>query len=121
MNKSLVKVAVKKAEESKHAFRVGAVLFSGSNIIAAACNDSAYVGFMRKLMAFPSRHAEVEVVRNIPRETLKGSEVLVVRITKKGLLAYSKPCKPCTKLLTSCGIRRVHYVAKDGSLAKMTL
>lgn len=54
-------------------------------------------------------HAELDALLGVYTDTI-GLDAAVVRVTKTGLLASSKPCKTCWNLLLDAGIRRVYYV-----------
>ncbi|BAU80005.1 hypothetical protein A9K97_gp346 [Tokyovirus A1] len=45
-------------------------------------------------------------------------EFYVVRILNDGSLAMAKPCNCCSKLLGSCGIKRVWYSTETGEFRK---
>lgn len=93
--------------------RVGAIIVTCSGRIATGHN---------KLKTHPrspsawSIHAEVDAVLNIPRGALHGATICVVRVTKKGLLAMSRPCAGCMGILLECGIARIVFSGRDRQL-----
>lgn len=59
-------------------------------------------------------HAEIMAIR-------KAKEIdalLVVRVTAKGDLADSKPCKICMEAIKDCGIKFIYYSNKNGSIIR---
>lgn len=71
-----------------------------------------------------SIHAEDNVIRNLPMNTKRSKKVdmLVIRVTKTGELALSKPCihcilLMCTRLPTKgYALRDVYYSTAQGTL-----
>lgn len=58
-------------------------------------------------------HAEVAALR---QAKLRADALTVVRITKDGFLANSKPCKICRELLQDLGVKDVYYSTNEGTL-----
>lgn len=65
-----------------------------------------------------SAHAEMAVLLKLShmKHSAKGLDLFVVRFTKRGERAVSKPCKYCMKHIREAGIRKVHYIDWDGEL-----
>lgn len=65
----------------------------------------------------PSTHAEIDAYCKIKnyRNTPKKLDLFVVRITKTGKIAESKPCMHCIKILgkTRLQIQNVYYSTND--------
>jgi deoxycytidylate deaminase len=62
-------------------------------------------------------HAECDAIRKIPRGLLRGSIVLVVRVTKdRGTARLSKPCKKCMQMMRANHIDRVLYTTDFDTL-----
>lgn len=93
--------------------RVGAVIASKRHVLSIGTN---------KLKTHPrspspwSIHAEVDAVLGLPRAALHGSTICVVRLTKRGLLAMSKPCAGCVGVLLEAGVKTVLYSGRDRGL-----
>lgn len=73
--------------------------------------------------AYMSFHAETTSILNyIKKKTsgkkrnrnIKGFDILVVRISKTGQLAMSKPCRKCLEFMKKYPIRRVYYSIDGG-------
>ena len=58
-------------------------------------------------------HAEVDAIknalRNISKENLKQSILVVVRVMKDGETSMSAPCKCCKSFIEKCGIKTTYY------------
>src|SRR5258705_953240 len=106
----LSKLATRAAGQSTLRQRVGAIIVTRSKFVVAGHN---------KLKTHPrspsiwSIHAEVDAVIGVPRDELKGATICVVRVTKQGLLAMSKPCSGCMGILLECKIARIGFSGSD--------
>jgi len=60
-----------------------------------------------------SIHAEVDAINNalrkIPKENLKQSILIVVRVLAEGDISLSAPCKCCSDFIKKCGIPWTYY------------
>lgn len=120
-NKSIVRVAHTVALQSEHLMKVGAVLFKGGSIFRIACNSTKPSSMSLKYNEHGTRHAEVNVINNVPDEVLKGLSLLVVRVGRTGTLTCAKPCSTCFKVLLDKGIKRVYYTNYEGQVVKLSL
>ncbi|MET0590554.1 MAG: hypothetical protein ABWZ77_05200 [Naasia sp.] len=86
--------------------RHGAVLVRGGRVLAVGWNRSrvrdTWVTYQPRDAC--SLHAEVAAVRNV---CATGATLIVVRLTRSGQLASSKPCPACWDTLDAAGVRRV--------------
>lgn len=73
----------------------------------------------------PSKHAEIDVLNKIKtrKKMPKKIDLFVIRLTKTGMLAESRPCFHCIQEMEkSClNIRYIYYSTKDGKIAKEKL
>ena len=81
-----------------------AMIFQGRKIIAIGqnrlgCSDHPRLGGLPGRMN--TIHAEVDVIRSIPRSRLRGATMVIIRIGSHGL-QNSKPCAACQCLLQKC-------------------
>lgn len=115
-----IRKAIDNAEYSGHPrFRLGAVIFKGSQIISEGTND------IRSFQAIPDRyveyshslHAELAAILNAER-SVKGFNLLVVRIDANGFLRMAKPCEWCSDSIKHFGIRNVYYSNDEGEIIK---
>lgn len=58
-------------------------------------------------------HAELSACMGIPADKLHGSDVYVVRLTKTGKYAMSKPCPFCETMLRGAKVRRAFYTTRE--------
>ena len=91
-------VATKGDKRVRRQFRLGAVGIRSDGAIVTA-NNLPSQGPERRA------HAEARLTRKLDF----GSEVFVVRITRKGYLTSARPCRPCLHALRNRGIKRCYY------------
>lgn len=96
--------AIKSIMNQKH----GAVIFKGQEILGRGYNyNFGQIIFHGKY----SVHAEVDAILNAGKmkKDIKGSNILVIRISKNGMYMNSKPCKNCTNFILENGICNIYY------------
>lgn len=103
--------AMRVAELSTCKQRHGAVIVKGGRVISVGINtmrnDPDKVEDARTQS---SVHAEVAAIRAVGHDVnLKGAEIYIARVSKKGEPMMSGPCDNCQDALRSAGIRKVHY------------
>ena len=111
----LVRRASLLAAASPHPlFRVGAVVAHGGRIIATGTNKPR--SHPQAPGPFYTIHAEVDALTGIQRHRVAGATLYVVRLTRDGTLAGSRPCARCWDVLVRQGLRRVYYLSATGAL-----
>lgn len=116
----IINTAIQKAKESQLEFRVGAVLYKGSSILRASENTIKYIGYRKKYFPFtPTRHAEVAVMHQVPRDILRGCSILVIRLDRDDRLTCSKPCLACFLSMKEAGISKAYYTDYNGVMQKL--
>ena len=110
-----IHMAIEEALQSEHTTRHGSVLFKNGKIIQSGRNH--YCG-MHRLRHFTNKriwslHAEMDVIAGLPRTLTKGATLVIVRITRKGTIANSKPCCICMSLIRRSGIKNIIYSQDD--------
>jgi len=117
-----LKEAIKEAEKSKLHFKIGAIIFKGNSILSRGYNKISHNKKLHpKFMKWVgSVHAEQDAILSA-NVSLKGSNILVIRINKNYILKNSKPCKYCMKYLKYVGIKKVYYSDKDGDIVTLKL
>lgn len=111
MNERFVDLATRAARYSEHPMRMGAVIAQKNRLVSFGCNKRRT--HPKSPNAYKAIHAELDAVLNIDPERLEGATVYVVRLTRGGQFATSRPCTDCYKLLASLGIRHMFYVNSD--------
>ena len=68
----------------------------------------------------PSTHAEIDAYQKIKncRNNPRQLDLMVIRITKTGLLAQSRPCFHCIDILSKSrlNIKNVYYTTNNGQI-----
>jgi cytidine deaminase len=92
---------------------------AGAKKLAIGTNSNSKFKFM------PSTHAEVNAIQKIKNKKNKPKklDIVVVRFTKLGTLAESRPCYHCLCFMERSGldIRNVYYSTSEGIIAKEKL
>lgn len=110
------RIAAKAAERSKfERYRLGAVVVKGSRVLSTGFNDCSYNGITKTRTTHAEEAAITKLLRARRFSDLVGSDLYVLRITKGGRTALSKPCDRCMHLIRSVGIRTVHYTTDSGT------
>jgi tRNA(Arg) A34 adenosine deaminase TadA len=121
-SKFIVEQAIKVAKKSKEEFLVGAVLYKGSSILRTAFNNNKYIGYRENIFPFrPTRHAEILILHNVPRDILSLCSILVVRVDRQGNLTSGKPCKACIKALLKARVRKIYYSSYDSNIKLLNI
>jgi tRNA(Arg) A34 adenosine deaminase TadA len=66
-------------------------------------------------------HAEVMAIRRALyyRESLKGTTVVSIRVTRQGRLANARPCAACMKAIINAGVKRIIFSTSQGTLEEV--
>ena len=120
-HKRYVDLAKKLAEDSSYTLhRHGAVLVKGGSVISWSANRNKVQRWAQKFRSHgcghATHHAELGAILGVARDKTKGSDIYVVRISKKGALLMSKPCEMCQELLRHVGVKRVFYSIDDETM-----
>lgn len=109
------------AANSEHNFKHGAVLVRGGKVIAMSFNKTRHVSWMKSKSDFPSLHAEVGALLNMPKDKTNGSDMYVCRINRQGEYRMSKPCDMCRAAMAEMKVKRVYYTGPNGEFIKETI
>jgi deoxycytidylate deaminase len=113
-------------------FRHGALLFKGSRVIKAGCNQYRAVSWpnptyqknfydAEKEIRLNNMHAETSCMHNVNKDLISGADVLVCRVNARGEFLNSKPCIRCNALLISKNIRRAYFTTGLDTLGLLNL
>lgn len=112
-----LKCAAKFAIRSDHTrHKMAAIIVKGGNILSWGVNRNRT--HPRSKNYYQSIHAELDAIIGVPRESLSGSKIYIIRVTRIGHLASSKPCVKCVALLSALGLKSMTYVSEDGKITK---
>jgi tRNA(Arg) A34 adenosine deaminase TadA len=118
--KNIIKIAITTAKGSCNEFKFSAVLYRGGSILKVAKNSSKSIGYRWDLFEYePTRHAEINVLHNIPRDVLKECGILVVRVDAMGNLTSAKPCRACLRAIQLSEISKLHFSTYSGEIEKV--
>lgn len=124
MTPGILKLSLEECEKSTYRFKMGAVVFKGTRILASGHNGirSSRIHPLHKYYN-NSLHAEQNCILNVKDwSTLKGCSILVIRISKtRKILSLAKPCSMCMDLLRYVGIKTVFYSTSDGKIVSEKL
>lgn len=125
LSQKIINRAIEEAKSSPHhQFRHGAVLFNKNKIYNSSANVIRFTKFARRFttdLCLSNLHAEIGAILNQPRETTENCDILVVRVSRTGILGNSKPCEMCAGAMAHVGIRNVWYTNSDGEIVKSRL
>lgn len=92
---------------------------AGAKKLSMGTNSNIKFKFM------PSRHAEIDAISKIIGKKNKPKELdmLVIRLTKTGLLAESRPCYHCLCFMerSTINFKNVYYSTCEGKIVKEKL
>jgi deoxycytidylate deaminase len=108
MNTRFVELAKRAALRSSHKYHVGAVLTRGNKVVSFGTNQPKT--HPQSYCFWKTIHAEADALLGVPLSESKGGTMFVVRITRTGLLATSRPCQACFAMLRDYGVKKVYYI-----------
>jgi deoxycytidylate deaminase len=111
------------AQSDLYMHKMGAVIVRNGNLYAGGWNKKRSHPQSKSYMHFI--HAELAAIINSANQigTLTGSnaDMYVMRITRGGAMATSKPCKECWVLLKEAGLRSVTFIDVAGKIIQERL
>ncbi len=94
------------ASNSPVKYKHSAALLQGNKVITVGNNKHLDIKYNNEGIKI-SIHAEIDCMSNC--KNVKGLDLIVIRVNKKGELRNSKPCQECLEKLRKKGIRNVIY------------
>lgn len=104
----VITLAARVALRSQVNMRVGAIIWRRNRIISMGWNQRKT--HPQSAAKWPSLHAEHHALLGCDHRDLHQANIAVVRITRSGLFARSRPCPSCHALLRMMGLSRMVYV-----------
>lgn len=117
----LLKAAINEAKRSSFKPKVGAVIFDKNKIVSVGHNTGqrSVKSLLKKFQRYPnSVHAEVAAILNAKR-SVKGLDILVVRVSANNKLMLSMPCENCFMYLKYVSLKRCYYSINEIPYIKM--
>ncbi len=122
LNEGIIKKAIKEAKKSDMPiFKIGAVIFKGNRIISYGHNKKGICGKIhpKYRSKYDSAHAEQQAIINCKNwEKLKGTSILILRVTRSGFLSMSYPCENCMETIKYVGIKEIYYSNHNSEILK---
>lgn len=75
----------------------------------------------RYRLAIPTKHAEIDLLSKMWGKYYidKRIKIVVLRLSKRGRLINSKPCKSCQYILDAIGVTKIWYSRSDGEVVSL--
>ena len=121
MKIGILKRAIQETENSEHPYYgIGAVVFKGSRIFSSGHNSFRSSTIPDKYKRYPhTLHAEQCAINGLDWDQLKGSSILVVRISlQSGNISMGFPCQYCYQTIKHVGIKNIFYSNRKGEIVK---
>ena len=123
--KSFFNAARAMSELSDHPkYNIGCVVVMGHRIISSGRNSNIRCHAVQAKLdkevfgcECPGKlHAEVDALLPLIKNKvdLSRASIYVYREYKNGMLACSRPCTRCMKLINQCGIKKIYYTINNG-------
>ena len=110
-NTGIIEALTELASNSEMKYRHASALINRNGVACLSYN---------KMINNASVHAEcgaVSIGKSILK-SVKGLDIIVIRINKNGVVNNSRPCNNCIEQLTKNGIRNIYYSDKSGNIVK---
>ena len=121
----ITELLASEAKKSPMQYRHGAVIVKKGKILGSGynihCQPPRLENIYRIQRKNPSIHAEMSCLKGLRHDQIRGSDIFVGRISKKGEFRMSYPCKRCISLLTRKGIKKVLYTKNPHSFGVIYL
>lgn len=112
--KGVLELSISQAMKSPMQHMHGAVIWKKGKIIGAGYNYHLSAPSPNNRQV--SIHSEKDCLTGLRGDQIYGSDILAVRVSKKGKLSHGAPCNGCKKLLKRKGIRKIYWYDEQGNL-----
>lgn len=118
----ILKIALEELNNCNYyPYKVGAVIFKGSKILASGHNSIRTCSKIKpKFKQWRENlHAEQAAIIKLDWNKTKGSSILVLRCNySSNILSIARPCDRCMELIEHVGIKNVFYSNRNGEIVK---
>lgn len=122
LNSGIIKKAINESKKSNlPIFKVGAVVFKGNRILGYGHNRKGFCGKINPKYRNPydSIHAEQSAIFSVKNwSKLKGTSILVIRLTRSNMLSMARPCDICFDIIKHVGIKEIYYSNHEGEIIR---
>jgi deoxycytidylate deaminase len=105
----VIETLIKAANSSDLVQKHGAGLIKGDKLYSRGFNYALKRYNIGEKLVKITVHAEMDALLNAPLNTLKGLDIMVIRVNKNMALKNSRPCNACISKMQEKGIRKVYY------------
>ena len=103
-------------KNSNVSYRHGACLIKGDKIISFGVNKYFSKIYYKTQDRKFTIHAEIDAILKLDSKELKGTDILIIRVSNCDNLCNSRPCNSCIDKLKKKGIRKAYYSNSDGKI-----
>ena len=112
MKMRFFELAKRMSHKSDHSHKIGGVLVKKNKVLSVGFNKCKT--HTKSNTVFRSIHCELDCILGAHEEDIVGATIYLYRQNKSGIVAISKPCIWCQKLLKDVGISKVCYTDHNG-------
>lgn len=105
--RKVLDLAIREALKSNHRFRLGAVVFYGTKILASGFNKVCT--HPKSPHPYKTIHAEFSALNKLEGTNLRRASIYVHRLMSKGEPGLAKPCLYCEGYIRSKGVEGIYF------------
>ena len=106
----------KKAKNSGLQHKHSACLIKGNKICAIGINKFLKEINVNNVRGKTTIHAEIDAILNFNAKSLKGMDIIIIRVGPSNNLQNSRPCNSCIEKMRKKGIRKAYYSDENGDI-----
>jgi len=103
------------AQHSSLQHKHGACLIKSGEVLSFGYNKYIKTNLVKNTSIKYTIHAEVDAICKMPNKSVKGMDILIIRIGANKL-KNSRPCNSCIDKLSRYSIRKVYYSNEAGDI-----